>query len=112
METNTRELNKSEWAGYFDAVSKGLRATSVDVTVLGADLGAQPEGLKLPLIGLTYDQHDDALDVITDDLEHRIHGPSSIFVQEDASGRLVCCEVTDSDQRKQILQLGPRAVSS
>jgi hypothetical protein len=107
MQINTRKLEQQEWGSYFDAISKRLEASTVDVIVLGLDYGAQTEVRRLPLIGISYDGQANALDIITEPLGHRIDGPTEIYVLEDAMGRLVCCEVKDEDDHKQILQLDP-----
>jgi hypothetical protein len=107
METRTRELDRDEWGKYFDRVSQKLGAMKINLIVLGLDIGAQLETERVLLQGITYDRHDDALDVFAEGLEHRIQGPKQIFVEEDASGRLVSCEVADADGHKQILQLDP-----
>lgn len=107
METNTRQLQQSEWRPYFDRVSRKLGASKVDVLLLGLDLGVQSEAEKLSLLGITYDHHDDALDISAEGLEHRILGPESIFVQEDVNGRLVSCKVRDAEGHEQILQIEP-----
>ena len=105
--TRTRNIPQSEWKKYFNDVSKKLTASSVSVVVTGLDLGAQPEAEKLPLDGITYDDHDDAFEISAGALHHRISQPRAIFVQEDAGGALVACEVQDAEGHAQIVQLTP-----
>ncbi len=107
MNTSTRKLRKAEWGTYFDAVSKTLGATKVNVVVLGLDLGAQHEAERVLLEGISYDSHDDTLDIITERFDHRIAHPWAIFVQEDATGRLMSCEIKDGEGHDQIVQLHP-----
>jgi hypothetical protein len=110
METRTRKLDRDEWRSYFDGVSKRLGATRVNLIVIGLELGAQTEAQRVPLEGLTYDDDDDALDILLEGFEHRIGAPRQIHVQEDASGRLVSFRVEDGEGHEQILQLDPSLV--
>lgn len=100
----TRKIEKHDWQSYFDHISRDLPAASVDVEVDGLELGAQVEASHMPLMGLTYDPHDDAFSVSSQDLEHRISRPREIWVIEDAGG-LSSIEVVDADGNTQIARL-------
>jgi uncharacterized protein DUF5335 len=104
MTTITRKLAKHQWQAYFDNLSKHLHRNKVSVLVEGLDLGAQPEVEKVELCGVTYDYADDAIEITSDALTHRIAGPHDVYVQEDSSGALLAFKVTDDDGHEQIVQ--------
>jgi len=101
-----RELARKEWENFFDAVSAHASARTVGIEVLSSALGAQFVGRSVPLIGVTYDPADDALEVAMKDLEHRITAPERIYVDEGPLG-LESVEVVEGDGRKQILRFEP-----
>jgi hypothetical protein len=105
MSSITRKLPKSEWQAYFDKLSKHLQRETVSVLVEGLDLGVQPEAERLTLYGITYDHADDAIEIATEALTHRISGPRDLYVQEDTSGALLSLKLTDAEGHEQIVQL-------
>ncbi len=101
----TRNLEKSEWQGYFDRLSKRLPATEVEVRVEALDLGDQIElGPKARLIGIDYDPNDDAFEVATEGSAHRVSQPKAVFVEESAEW-VSSVEVIDTEGRQHILIL-------
>ena len=101
-----RKLEKKEWEPFFDALSAQSRAQSVEIEVLSPALGAQFEGRSIPLVGLSYDPRDDALDVVSKELDHRISAPAEIYIDETSLG-LQSLEVVTADGVKQILRFAP-----
>lgn len=102
----TRELARSEWQSYFDRMSKSLRAVQVEIEVASLSIGDQVVANRAALAGITYDPKRDDLAIITERLEHVIHGPKEIFVQE-ADGGLASIEALDSADNKHIVTLTP-----
>ena len=103
----TRELARSEWQSYFDRMSESLRATQVGIEVASLSIGDQVVANQAALIGITYDPKCDDLMIITESLEHVIHGPNEIFVQESDDG-VASIEALDSADTKHIVTLTPR----
>ncbi len=100
----TRKLERSEWQRYFDQVAKELPSMRVGLSVLGIDIGVQPETEDSALIGISYDSKDDVLVVATPNVSHQIAKPKEIHVREEA-GRLSSVEVLSADDTKQIVEL-------
>jgi hypothetical protein len=99
-----RKLEKSQWTPYFDrvsALSTGMRA---EIEVASLRLGDQIEASWLPLIGIVYDKGSDALEVILEGVDHMIHKPREIYV-EDGPGGLSSVLVIDGDGAQQIVKL-------
>jgi hypothetical protein len=107
MPTTTRQITKTDWGGYFDAMSSRLRSTRVDILCESLAIGVQPAAEQIRLLGITYDRSDDAIEIATDGLEHRIQHPTKVYVQEDARGSLVSCLIGDSDGLEHIIELKP-----
>jgi hypothetical protein len=57
----------------------------------------------LPLIGVTYDPKDDIVEVALEGLDHMIHRPREIYV-EDSAGTFTSIEIADADGVKQIVR--------
>lgn len=100
----TAQLNKSEWQPYLDRVSKGLAGKQAEIEIDSLQLGSQIEAEWLPLLGLSYDPKNDVVEVLLEGLDHLIHRPKSLFVDQDAIG-LKSMEVIDNDDTRQIVKL-------
>lgn len=100
----TRELERSRWKDYFDSVSHRIGGERVDVEVAGTTLGDQIEVEWMALNGLTYDPKDDIFEIVTDEVDHLIHHPRNIYVDDTIEG-LRSVEVIDADGNKQIVML-------
>jgi hypothetical protein len=100
----TRKLERSEWRQYFDGVAKHLPSMRVGISILGQQSGVQVENDNSALLGISYDPKDDAFEVATPSISHRISHPEEIFVREQG-GQLSSVEVVDQDGNKEIIEL-------
>jgi hypothetical protein len=99
-----RSLPKAEWQGYCDRISKGLLGKQAEIKVSGLTFGDHLATKWLPLLGITYDSKDDLLEVALEGLDHLIHHPREISVEDGPEG-LAAMEIVDADQRRQIVKL-------
>ena len=99
-----RTLEKSEWHGYFDRVSRALLGKRAEIEVASLELGDQIEAEWVPILGITYDQKDDVLDIVLLGLDHLIPKPRQIFVDEGLTGS-TSLEVVDHAGVRHIVQL-------
>ena len=99
-----RRLEKSEWRPFFDTMSKILEAKVAEVEVASLDLGDRTQAEWLPLIGITYDPRDDAVEIALDGFDHMIRKPREIYLDDGASG-LTSLEIVDADGVRQIVKL-------
>jgi len=67
-----RRLEKPKWRPLLDAISKLLEAQVAEVEVTSLNLGDQTEAEWLPLLGISYDPHDDVVDIALDGIDHII----------------------------------------
>ena len=100
----SKKLGKSEWQAYFDRVSKGLVGTRAEIEVISLNLGDQVVAEWLPIVGLIYDPKSDMVEVALDGLDHMIHEPREVYVEE-AAAHLSSIEVIDAAGARQIVKL-------
>ena len=80
-----------------------MAATQIDRT--GWDLGDQIEAEWVPLIGVTYDEKDDLIEVALEDLDHLIRSPRKLFIDYAVGGIVAAIEIVDADGNQQIVRL-------
>jgi len=106
---NTKTVEKADWEAYFNRFSKESGAAITEIEVAGLDIGDQIEAEWLSLNGISYDARNDviAIDLESKDgesLEHMIHQPVELVVQEDVEG-IASLTIVDAAGHKQILHL-------
>src|SRR3984893_4539789 len=100
----THKLDKKQWRSFFDGVSRLLEGKRAEIEVASLSLGDQGEAEWLPLLGIAYDPKDDLVEVALEGLDHLIHHPREIYVDDDVGG-LVAIEVVTTDDEREILKL-------
>lgn len=99
-----RYLEKAEWGPFFNHLSKTLAGAQVEIDVGSLGLVSHVQADFVPLIGLVYDPKDDVVEVALEGLDHLIHGPREIAVEE-GGGELARIEITDAQDARQIIKL-------
>lgn len=99
-----RRLEKSQYQGYFDRVSRELGACRARIEVSGVDIGNQVEAEEAVLHGLVYDPADDQFEVVTEAVDHLVSHPQDIYVDDDIEG-LHSVQLLDMDGHKQVIEL-------
>jgi hypothetical protein len=99
-----RRLEKPEWRPFLDFVSKLLHAKEAEIEVASLALGDQLQAEWLPLIGITYDPKDDIVEIALEGLDHMIHRPCEIYL-ENGGETLGSIEIVDADGTKLIIKL-------
>ena len=97
------KLEKSKWRTFFDRVSKRLVGKRAEIDVESLALGARVEGKWLPLFGIVYDPKNDLIEIAVEDLDHMVHKPREIYVDDGTTG-LISLEVLDGDGVQHIVQ--------
>jgi len=82
----TRMLENQRWKPYFDAVTRELGAKQVEIEVTGVGLGDQVQTDWTPLHGVAYDPKNDLLEVMAGPVDHLIHHPREVYVEDDLEG--------------------------
>ncbi len=99
-----RTVPKEEWRVFFDTMSKALLGKWAEIEVASLDLGDQIAAEWVPMLGITYDTADDAIDVGLDRVSHMIYHPQAIVVEEEAAG-LKSVAITDADGEQQTVRM-------
>jgi hypothetical protein len=99
-----RKLEKQEWRPFLDVVSTLVEGKEAEIEVASLDLGAQGLAEWMPLLGITYDPKDDVVEVALDGLDHLIHQPREIYVDNGARA-LTSIEIVDANGVSQIVRL-------
>src|SRR5271166_431708 len=102
-----RKLEKPEWRPFLDVMSKLLAAKEAEVEVASLNLGDQTEAEWLPLLGISYDPRDDVVDIALEGVDHIIHKPREIYL-DNGAGELTSLEIIDADGVRQIVKLKDR----
>jgi hypothetical protein len=103
-----QQLDKSEWKGLCDRLSRSLAGKRAEIEVGSLGLGYQIEVEWLPLLGITYDPKNDIVDIALGDsremIDHAIAKPRELHVQIGPAG-LASILVVGSDGTRQLIQL-------
>jgi uncharacterized protein DUF5335 len=102
--STVRAIPKPVWQSFFDTMADALTGKRVEIEAASLDIGDQVVAEWVPLIGISYDRHDDLVDVALGGLDHLIRHPSEIYVQEGPRG-VETITVASADGVKQILRL-------
>lgn len=94
----------AEWRSFFDRVSKALLGKRAEIEVASLELGDQIVAEWIPMLGITYDSKDDAVDVGLDRGSHLIRHPREI-VAEDSEAGLASVAIVDADGVRQVVRL-------
>jgi hypothetical protein len=99
-----RKIPQAEWRTFFDGMADALVGKRVQVEAASLDLGDQIVAAWLPLLGVSYDPHDDLLDVALVGLDHRISHPREIDVEAGRNG-IETVAILPADGMTQVLHL-------
>jgi hypothetical protein len=102
--TQVMTVPKSEWSPFFNRLSKALLGKWAEIEVASLDLGDQIIAEWIPMIGITYEEGNDLLDVSLDRANHLIRHPRAVLAEEGSTG-LKSISVIDEDGVNQIVRL-------
>ena len=77
---------KSEWSPFFNRLSRALLGKWAEIEVASLDLGDQVIAEWIPMIGITYEEGNDLLDVSLDRMNHLILHPREVLAEEGSTG--------------------------
>ncbi len=98
----TIKIEVEKLASYFDNLSKKLGAELIEIEVAGLGLGDQIEAQWVALLGISYDPKDKIIAITTEAVEHLIHAPQTVYVDEEA-GDVESVDITDRDGNDHIV---------
>src|SRR5262245_50822322 len=83
---SSHTIPRSSWRGFFDNMGHAMVGKRAEVETAALDLGDQVVAEWLPLIGITYDDRDNLIDVALTGLDHLIREPTEIYVEDGPDG--------------------------
>ncbi|TWA95863.1 DUF5335 domain-containing protein [Bradyrhizobium stylosanthis] len=99
-----KKLEKSQWSGYFDLISKALTGKRAEIEVASLNHGDQIEAEWLPFHGISHDPRNDVVALALEGHDHLIHKPKEIYIEGEGV-HLNSLEVIDADDVRQIVLL-------
>jgi len=111
--SETRELQREQWADYLNSVTKADTGMLVTMEVMGEDVGDQVDVERLPLNLINYDHRDDVLEVGVGGfgtrypvvLRHLISNPQTVEVQESEPLAPETIKIVDSEGTTTLVRL-------
>jgi hypothetical protein len=104
-----KKLDKAEWQGLFDHLSKILMGKRAEIEAASLDWGDQIEAEWLPFLGITYDPKDDLIEIVLEspkqeNIDHLIHRPREVYIDVGGTG-FRSMAIVDGDGVMQIVTL-------
>ncbi len=99
-----RRLERSEWVSFCISASHIFLGKQVRIEVASLEIGAQLEAHEVPLLGISYDPKDDVLELLVGELDHLIHAPRELYVEDTLIG-VASLQIIDADGVRQIVTL-------
>lgn len=99
-----RRLERTDWDQFCIRASWDFAGKATDIEIASLEIGFQLAARRLPLLGMSYDRRNDVLELLVGELEHLIHGPREMYVDEDPLG-LIAFQIIDAEGRRQIITL-------
>jgi Family of unknown function (DUF5335) len=90
-----RKTEKSEWSAYCDRLSKNLANLRSEQVTASLVVNEQVVAEWVPLLEITYEPKRDLLEIMLQDLEHWIHRPEMLYVDEGPKG-MAALEIIDA----------------
>ena len=99
-----QKLDKVELRELFDRVTKELKAHRVEVDVASLQLGDQIKADWVRLLGLSYDPHDDAIEIMLDGIDITVPKPREIHFDGTVS-QWTALDIRDAEGVQHIIEL-------
>jgi len=111
--TETKRISPDRMQEYFDGFSRRFlrndSTTSVDVELLGMDIGDQVEGEGVRLIGITYEPRTRDLEVELESGGLHSYKPKEVWAIEEDDGFISAIEIVRDDDTKEIVRVRRQA---
>lgn len=114
----TTQIPRGEWSDYFDNFTRQhLRSDLpelVTIEVLSPRLGDQVYAQNARLLGLSYDAHGEAFEVLLDGADHMVFQPAEVWALEGDGEVIAVFELVHADGTRQLIHVkqgGPVATS-
>ena len=99
-----KKLGKEFWGLCLNQFSTQMPVQLAEVLVESLALGSQVEAEWVRIFSINYDHKDDIIVIALEGLDHIIHAPKTIFV-DDSEGQVTSVEIIDLDDVRHLVQL-------
>src|SRR5687767_9909055 len=99
----SHKLSRSQLSKLFEGVSKQLQGQPVEVQVASLKLGERVQPNWLPLLGLSYDPQDDAIEIVLRGLDVTVREPREIHF-DGAGGQWSALDIVDAEGVQHIVE--------
>ena len=105
---NTIKIPREKLEAYFDSVTKRFlmpdpSRQAAEVEIMSPDLGDQIPVSIAHVIGITYDRHENALELALESGDHRIFHPDEVWVVEESDGFVSAIEIVRPDGVREVV---------
>jgi hypothetical protein len=116
--SHTKRIPEEQLAEYFDSFSRRflMRGSpeAVDIELIGPDLGDQVVASGARLLGVDYDRHTKALEILLDSGDRRVYDSREVWTVEEPDGFISSMEIVRADGTRHVVtikRVGMRRVS-
>ncbi len=116
MSVRTVEIPPADWSRALNEFSAIHEGWLVSLDILSPTIGAQPEIIDLPLVGVTFEPGDGGTMTVTaapsadDHITHAIRSPARVWIERTDAGADVALEIESADSTKAILRFKTAAL--
>jgi hypothetical protein len=100
----SKKLDKAALCQLFDVITSDLAAKPAEVAVEALRLGDEIEGEWVPLLGLSYDPHDDSVAIALRGIDITIPKPRELYF-DGVGGEWASLDIIDADGLQHNLEL-------
>ena len=105
----TTQIPRGEWSDYFDNFTRQHVRNDlpdlVTIEVLSPRLGDQVYAQNANLLGLSFDPHDEAFEVMLAGADHMTFKPAEIWVLEGSADVIAVFELVQDDGTRQLIHV-------
>ena len=99
-----KKLENARWGAGLNRFSKYLPVQSAEIRLESLILGSRIQAEWVHIFSVNYDHKDDIIVVSLEGLEHIIHHPKTIFIDE-SDGQVTSLEIIDLEDVHHLVQL-------
>jgi uncharacterized protein YuzE len=100
-----QEIARENWHDFLENFTRTIQGREAEVEVVSDDFGGQRLAEGVPMLGLSYDERGDVLEVELENVGHRVARPTALFVDLAEAGGVIGIEIEGEDGVRNILRL-------
>jgi hypothetical protein len=101
---DVQPLARESWHRFLEDFTRTVRGSTAGVEILSCELGDQRLAENAPLLGLSYDERGDILEIELENVGHRVLHPTALAIERLADG-LTAIEIVGGDGARTLIRL-------